>query len=245
MNSGELISVLKKNQPGFDPVIPFVPQRDKFLLLDFTNNNKELTDDIMNDTKAFSGYINRILENKKARYGIGGYAEYRTVYNKSKVFDGKAPGEEPRRLHLGIDIWGKHNTAVMAPIDGIIHSFAFNNRPGDYGATIILTHQVEAISFYTLYGHLSLNSIKNIAGGDRVMKGDTFAEFGIPAENGQWPPHLHFQVINDLEGWSGDYPGVCKYSEKEKYLSNCPDPDLILKMMEYAEASPNSWKEGL
>jgi murein DD-endopeptidase MepM/ murein hydrolase activator NlpD len=239
MNSDELISALKRNQTEFASVIPFVPQRDKLLLLDFTDTNKELTEDILNDTRTFTEYINRKLENNKTRYGIGGYEEYRTVYSKSKVFDGKTPGEEPRRLHLGIDVWGKPNTAVMAPLNGIVHSFAFNNRPGDYGATIILVHQLQGISFYTLYGHLSLNSIKNISEGERIMKGDIFAEFGIPAENGQWPPHLHFQVINDLEEWSGDYPGVCKFSEKEKYLDNCPNPDLILQMMEYAEASPS------
>jgi hypothetical protein len=58
-------------------------------------------------------------------------------------------------------------------------------------------------------------------------------------ENGQWPPHLHFQIVVDMEipiaiGRKGDYPGVCKLSEKEKYLNNCPNPDLILQMMEYA-----------
>jgi murein DD-endopeptidase MepM/ murein hydrolase activator NlpD len=92
---------------------------------------------------------------------------------------------------------------------------------------------LQKITFYTLYGHLSLNSIKNINEGDRIEKGDIFAEFGIPIENGQWPPHLHFQIIDDLEGWSGDYPGVCKFSEKEKYLENCPDPDFILQMNQY------------
>jgi peptidoglycan LD-endopeptidase LytH len=233
MNSIDLISVLKANRSGFGRIVPFDPEKNKLLLLDFTDNNKELTDDIVNDTRIFSAYINRRLENEKARYGIGGYGEHRTVYNKSKVFDGKFPGDEPRRLHLGTDIWGKHGTAVMAPIEGIVHSFAFNNRPGDYGATIILSHQLHRITFYTLYGHLSLNSIKNLSEGNRIEKGDLFAEFGIPIENGQWPPHLHFQIIHDLEGWSGDYPGVCKFSEREKYLENCPDPDLILQMNQY------------
>jgi len=143
-------------------------------------------------------------------------------------------GAEPRRLHLGIDIWGKPHSKVMAPLDGIVHSFAFNNAFGDYGATIIFTHNLNGETFYTLYGHLSLNSIKNIQEGDHIKKSDVFAEFGIPFENGQWPPHLHFQIILDMEGNKGDYPGVCKYSEKEKYLSNCPDPDLILQMMQYA-----------
>src|SRR5262249_30625654 len=107
------------------------------------------------------------------------------------------------------------------------------DRKGDYGATIILTHLLDETSFYTLYGHLSLNSIKNLREGDRISKGDYFAELGIPAENGQWPPHLHFQIIKDLQGWSGDYPGVCKYSEREVYLANCPDPELILQMNKY------------
>jgi murein DD-endopeptidase MepM/ murein hydrolase activator NlpD len=122
----------------------------------------------------------------------------------------------------------------MSPLNGIIHSFAFNNNFGDYGATIILTHNLDGFSFHTLYGHLSLNSIKNLREGNNVRKGDVIAEFGIPFENGQWPPHLHFQVIIDMEDWKGDYPGVCAESEKEKYLTNCPDPDLILQMMKYA-----------
>jgi murein DD-endopeptidase MepM/ murein hydrolase activator NlpD len=76
-------------------------------------------------------------------------------------------------------------------------------------------------------------SQENIQEGDRITKGDIFAEFGIPAENGHWPPHLHFQIIHDSEGWSGDYPGVCKYSEREKYLKNCSDPDLRLQLNQY------------
>jgi len=115
-----------------------------------------------------------------------------------------------------------------------VHSFAFNNQFGDYGATLILSHNIEEVSFHTLYGHLSLNSIKNFREGENVRKGDVIGEFGIPMENGQWPPHLHFQVIVDMEDQIGDYPGVCKYSEREKYLNNCPDPDLILQMMKYA-----------
>jgi peptidoglycan LD-endopeptidase LytH len=235
MKSQELIALLNKYPAEFARVVPFDPAKDKLVAMDFTDNNKELTDEVIRDTKAFSQYINHKMENANARYGIGGYGEHRTVYKTSKVFDGKFPGDEPRRLHLGIDIWGRYGTAVIAPLDGIVHSFANNNSPGDYGVTIILSHQLQRISFYTLYGHLSLNSIKNIREGDRIEKGDIFADFGIPIENGQWPPHLHFQIINDLEGWSGDYPGVCKLSERNKYLQNCPDPNYIIQMMQYAE----------
>ena len=214
----------------FCPVVPFEAD-DRLLLLDFTGKNTELTPKLLSDTALFTAYVNKKLNEAGARYGIGGYNEHRTVYSRSPVFD-TGEDDEPRRLHLGTDIWGKPYTRVMAPLDGIVHSFAFNNAYGDYGTTIILTHQLEGNVFHTLYGHLSLNSIKNVQEGETIKKGDVFAEFGIPVENGHWPPHLHFQIIYDMEGKKGDYPGVCRFSEKERYLENCPDPALLLKFDE-------------
>jgi peptidoglycan LD-endopeptidase LytH len=235
--------LLRKNAGLFHPVVPFLQGKDKLLALDFTVANHELTTPILQDTKSFTQYITEQLRQAGARYGIGGYTEHRTVYSRSKLFGSSETTlitkdmvnemDEPRRLHLGTDIWGKPHTAVMAPLNGIVNSFAFNDAFGDYGATIILAHQLSDVSFYTLYGHLGLNSIKNLQEGQRVNKGDIFAEFGIPSENGQWPPHLHFQIIADLQGWKGDYPGVCKFSEREQWLRNCPDPDLILQMNRY------------
>lgn len=268
----EFRELVKKYTNGFHPVVPFDPAKDKLLLLDFTENNKELTKEMLEDTTAFTRYINTKLQSANATYGIGGYAEHRTIYSRSDLFGPPAPlspsergsnpgaegplGEEesvvsssgsvrlqnfplrgdsggPRRLHLGTDIWGKTFTKVMAPLNGIVHSFAFNNGFGNYGATIVLTHNLEGHTFHTLYGHLSLNSLKNLQEGQNVKKGDVFAEFGPPAENGQWPPHLHFQIIIDMQGLKGDYPGVCAFSEREKWLVNCPDPDLILNMNQY------------
>jgi peptidoglycan LD-endopeptidase LytH len=229
----DIIDILKRNQYLFHPVVPFTSGTDKLLPLDLTAANTSLTDEILSDVKLFSDHINEQLQRAGALYGIGGYAEHRTVYRVSKVFDGNAMGEEPRRLHLGIDVWGKPHTRIISPLDGLVHSFANNDQPGDYGGTIILTHLLEGITFYTLYGHLSLNSIKNIREGMRIEKGEVFAELGIPAENGHWPPHLHFQIILDLNNMKGDYPGVCKFSEKEKYLANCPDPDLLLQLNQF------------
>jgi len=228
-----LQKVLDRFSRDFHPVVPFNPATDKLLLLDFSANNKDLSPHILNSTKDFAAYINHLLQDAGALYGIGGYAEHRTVYEMSNLFDADTSGGEPRRLHLGVDIWGKPNTHVMAPLDGIVHSFAFNKGTGDYGATLVLTHQLEGITFHTLYGHLSLASIANMREGARVMAGEVFGGFGIPAENGGWPPHLHFQVISDLGTFKGDYPGVCRYSEKEPYLQNCPDPDIILRLNRY------------
>ncbi|MES1219182.1 MAG: peptidoglycan DD-metalloendopeptidase family protein, partial [Bacteroidota bacterium] len=204
----QLTNSLKNYQQEFQSVVPFDPVKDKLLLLDFTDKNKELTDEILSDTNKFSDYITNKLHSSGSKYGIGGYAEHRTIYNRSKHFDSPT-GEEPRRLHLGIDIWGAVSTPVIAPVSGIVHSFAFNNNFGDYGATIILSHVIDGISFHTLYGHLSFNSLKNISEGDFIDKGDIFSEFGMQFENGHWPAHLHFQVIIDMKDNKGDYIGVC------------------------------------
>jgi murein DD-endopeptidase MepM/ murein hydrolase activator NlpD len=233
MQQQPLTSVLLKHQNEFASVVPFAPQKDKLSRLDFTDANKEITGSILANTSDFITYINQKLKIAGARYGIGGYGENRTIYSQSNVFGSSDDTKEPRRLHLGTDIWGKPHTPVMVPLDGIVHSFAFNNRFGDYGVTIILSHNLEGSGFFTLYGHLSLSSIKNMSEGDRIGKGDVFAEFGIPAENGQWPPHLHFQIINELGEWKGDYPGVCKFSEKNKWIANSPDPDLMLQLNKY------------
>jgi murein DD-endopeptidase MepM/ murein hydrolase activator NlpD len=236
-----LISTLKNNQQNFHPVVPFNPQTEKLFPFDFTENNKELTADQIADTEKFSQFINAQLKKHSCKYGIGGYNEHRTLYARSKHFDSTplsarrgAGGEaEPRRLHLGTDIWGEAGTKIMSPLNGIVHSFAFNNNDSDYGATIILTHNIDGISFHTLYGHLSLNSIKNLHEGKRISAGDVFTEFGMRFENGNWPSHLHFQIITDMENRQGDYPGVCKFSERGNWLQNSPDPDLILQLNQY------------
>ncbi|MEO5562375.1 MAG: peptidoglycan DD-metalloendopeptidase family protein [Chitinophagaceae bacterium] len=234
MYQTDLVDMLRKYK-SFHPVLPFDPVSDKLLSFDFTAANDQLSADVLNDINKFCRYIDDQLADNKAIYGIGGYAEHRTIYSRSNLFDAQHPGEEPRRLHLGIDVWGKAGTPISAPLDGRVHSFAFNDKTGDYGTTIILSHQLNNVTFFTLYGHLDLASIKNLQEGNEIKKGEIFTTLGVPAENGHWPPHLHFQLIKNLEGRSGDYPGVCKFSEREYYLQNCPDPDLILQMNKYVK----------
>lgn len=218
--------IILNNALKIGKVVDFKLGLDSLLPLDFTSANKELSNEILDDTILFSDWISRKLAVYKARYGIGGYDEHRTIYTRSAHFD---TGEEPRRLHLGVDIWGPALTPIYNFYDATVHSFANNDNFGDYGATIILAYEIDGFKFNALYGHLSLNSLNNLEEGKFIPAGTKFAELGIAAENGGWPPHLHFQVIRDIEGMQGDYPGVCRFSQRDKYLINCPDPNLILK----------------
>lgn len=225
----ELEKAIIKNKPDFHPVVDFDPATEKLFHFNFTASNTELGADEIADTGLFSDYVNGTLAKAGARFGIGGYKENRVLYNRSDMF----AGEESRSIHLGVDVWGPDGTAVYAALDGTVHSFANNDNFGDYGATIILSHRLESVVFHTLYGHLSLADISGLREGDLISKGMLFAHFGAPAENGNWPPHLHFQIIYDMMENKGDHPGVCKPSEMAFYTSNCPDADLILNMMQY------------
>jgi murein DD-endopeptidase MepM/ murein hydrolase activator NlpD len=228
---------------NFHKVVDFDSSKEKLIKLDFSAANTEILNVDISDFNALSSYINKKLTTAKAKYGIGGYNENRILYNNYNLFNtvnaNVSPKEEHleeplRTIHLGIDIWGEAGTKVYAPLGGIVHSFAFNNNYGDYGATLILLHQLNTFTFYTLYGHLSLEDIARVSEFEYIIRGHVIGHFGTPAENGNWPPHLHFQIIKDIGVNEGDYPGVCTLEEREKYLSNSPDPDAILRMMQYA-----------
>lgn len=224
-----LLTAIRKNQTSFHPVVQFEPGTDKLVLFDLTEGG-DLPAPVLTQAGDFFLFPEKFRENLAARYLIGGYNELRFMYNRSPLFDGEA---EPRRLHIGTDIWGPAGTAVHAFWGGMIHSVGSNDKPGDYGATIILLHQLEGVPFYTLYGHLSRRDIQGVSAGQYVVRGQQIGHFGEPEENGQWPPHLHFQIIRDMALYEGDYPGVVKVSEAAQWLFNCPDPDLILQLNKY------------
>ncbi len=198
------------------------------LKLDFSPSNADLEIIDLSDTKIFDDYVFGQLKEAHKKFGIGGYFEHRAIYKRSNVF---ATAEADfRNVHLGVDIWAASGTPIFCPLDGKVHSFQDNVGFGNYGPTVILEHQSEGTVFYTLYGHLTKSDLIGLKKGQRINAGEIFCHLGPFPENGDWPPHLHFQVMNDLEGNEGDFPGVCSVREIEKYKKICPDPDLILRM---------------
>lgn len=155
---------------------------------------------------------------------LGGYGEERNIYAHATLFS-----QDSRCIHLGVDIALKEATPLYAPLAGRIHSFKDNDTPFDYGPTIILEHELEDnVHFYTLYGHLSLNSLKDLTVGQLIEAGQLVGYIGSKSENGGWNPHVHFQIISDMDNMEGDYPGVSSKADSLKMLHKCPDPQFIL-----------------
>jgi len=223
----QLADYILRHPDKVGKVVDFDAVTDQLLRFNFTASNNDLSPEGIADTARFSNWVNLQLIQSRCRYGIGGYMEHRTLYARSALFD--TGSEEPRRLHLGMDIWAAAGTPVYAPLEGAVHSFQNNDRFGDYGPTIILQHSLNGLTLYSLYGHLNADSLLHLQVGQTIEKNQQIAAFGAETENGSWPPHLHFQLMFDMEGNWGDYPGVCRFSEQEQYRQNIPDPDLILK----------------
>ena len=191
-------------------------------LLDLSGNNPRLTPEKFTFLPRFAQYIEEELSAAGARFGYGGYGEDRAVY-VSPLFAG--PGSRSRSVHLGLDVWGPAGTPVYAPLPGRVHSFRDDPAPGSYGPTIVLEHDLpNGGQFYTLYGHLSPVDVTNKTAGAQVQGGERIASFGGAPENGGWPPHLHFQVMVDMLGLRGDFPGVAYREEAAHMLLLCPDP---------------------
>ncbi|MFT6808766.1 MAG: 4-aminobutyrate aminotransferase-like enzyme/Ser/Thr protein kinase RdoA (MazF antagonist) [Saprospiraceae bacterium] len=181
------------------------------------------------ETQKFQRHINRILEDHEADVGVGGYGEIRPFYTSDAFQTNGNEGAQWRTVHLGIDLWSVAGTNVFAPLDGVVHSFANNKGDCNYGPTIILQHHIsDALTFYTLYGHLSLDSIESLQVGQKIKKGSLVARIGSHEVNGNWPPHLHFQVMLDDLGMQGDFPGVAYPHDKDTWLSICPDPRMLI-----------------
>ena len=192
--------------------------------IDLSTNNLELNK--VKTVKYLAEYVKTKITEHNKKYGIGGYLEKRKIYEISNVF---TSNEGFRNNHLGIDIWAPQNTKVFSIIDGTVHSYKFNKVSGDYGATLILKHNIGENTFFTLYGHLSLKSIQNKILNQPIKKGECIADLGDFSENGNWPPHLHFQLILGIEGYHGDYPGVCNDGDLDFHKNNCPNPMFVLK----------------
>lgn len=208
-------------------ILPFDFTKDRYLVLDFTANNPDLATLDLTSTAAFTDYVFDQLRQAGAVVGVGGYNEHRVIYRRSPHFN---QTEEPRCIHLGIDLWAAAGTPVLAPLEGVVHSFQDNAHFGDYGPTIILQHEVAGQPLYSLYGHLSRTSLLGLEKGMPIRAGQQLAEIGPFPENGDWPPHLHFQLMTDLLGLTGDFPGVCSLTDRTRFLAICPNPNQWLRI---------------
>ncbi|KNC48157.1 4-aminobutyrate transaminase [Thecamonas trahens ATCC 50062] len=230
--------------------------QDSFLVLDLSANSPHVTATDVADPAMFTAAVDAALAAAGAEFGLGQYLEDRSIYGTDAYAPlpaPAAPGDAPRRadgpqslprrsMHLGVDVFAPAGTEVCALLPGQVHSFAVNAAFQDYGPTVVLAHSVAALNvaagggaaagidtFYTLYGHLSIDSLAGLQVGMHVPAGAVVGALGDVEVNGGWPPHLHFQIMLHMCGKNGDFEGVAQLRHAPLYASLTPDPNLLLR----------------
>jgi murein DD-endopeptidase MepM/ murein hydrolase activator NlpD len=161
------------------------------------------------------------------RYGLGLYAENRTVYATPQFADAASP--ERRTIHLGIDVFAPAGTPVHAPLPGKVRHLTYNADPLDYGHTLILEHDLGGVHFFTLYGHLAA-TLPDLHPTGTVAAGQIIAHLGDWPENGGWAAHIHFQIITDLLATAGNFFGVGHASLMDIWADISPDANLLMRL---------------
>ena len=217
-------------QQTVTPVLPFRPEA--VVALDLSVGSPLLHGDMKENTAvAVQTRIQQQMAKAGATVGIGRYLEPRLIYTDDAFASDVPSAAERRTIHLGIDLFAPADTPLFAPLPGIVHTLADNKAPQDYGPVIVLRHETdEGIPFFTLYGHLSRESLTSLTVGQVVTAGSPIGTIGSTAVNGGWPPHLHFQIITDLLDYKDGFPGVCRFSQQAVWQALALDPNLILRL---------------
>ena len=221
---------LKRNRDAMAPVLDIDLRTAPLKIFDLSVASSLVHGNPEKNTEA---YITKRLwaemQAANAKAGIGRYNEARMLYTSPLFVTGNVSTAEHRAVHIGIDLFAETGAAVHAPIAGKVFAFSNNDAPQDYGPVVILEHTTDkGEPFYTLFGHLSPDSLEGLYAGKPIACGERFGRIGAADVNGGWTPHLHFQIITDLLDMGCDFPGVVRSGERSLWTLFSPDPNLVI-----------------
>ena len=180
-----------------------------------------------NNIDFFQFKIDQLQQEHPTKIISGGYLEPRPLYTATAYDKIGNYGPESRTIHLGIDFWLPTNTPVHALFDGEIAVAVNDHGDKEYGGLVVLKHKEEDLEFFTLYGHLDPASVLHYQKGDTILKGQKIGVLGDKTVNGNWAPHLHFQVMLSLLDYTTDFPGVAYANQIAVWKSLCIDPNAL------------------
>ena len=242
-DSLRVVAWLKENSRSFASPIGVPLDETNTLVLDLSVGSLDVESPRqLANHQSFGELVFSKLKEAGASIGVGRYNEARLIYSGDQY---REPGNESRTIHLALDLFVESGTPVFAVHDGVIHSFQDNAKLLDNGPTIVVKHETTSHGppFYILYSHMTRDSLAGLSVGQVVMRGEQIGAVGKYPDNGGWPSHLHFQLIVDMLDQKGDLFGVAPPSNRDIWLSICPDPNLILQIPATHFPKPNPTQE--
>ena len=188
-----------------------------------------------NNLDLFQFKIEQLQKEVPTKILAGGYLEPRNLYTSTEYDTIGNYGNQSRTIHIGVDFWLPENTPVHALFDGEVVIVENDIGDKEYGGLVVLKHQQKDFCFYTLYGHNTAQSVLKHKLGAIVKKGAQVAALANYPENGNWAPHLHFEITLSLLDYKTDFPGVAYFNQIDVWKSLCPDPNLLFKIDGFKE----------
>src|SRR3989338_9189257 len=152
--------------------------------------------------------------------------------------------------HLGEDISASQGTEVRSIGQGMVVEVNYNPASGNYGGRVLVQYSTQIETVTAVYGHLGKNTDDPLTDniyvsvGQSVNEGQALGRIGSTAENGGWPPHLHFGIHRgsylggqtECDRWTyAGYTAKAYSADNECYcavLDNWYDPSEFLGISE-------------
>tara|TARA_B100001248_G_scaffold103616_2_gene77211 strand:- start:2351 stop:5380 length:3030 start_codon:yes stop_codon:yes gene_type:complete len=236
-NKTKLINWAKKTNFSIKDLLPEI-KKSKFYNLDLSVGSKWLGNKSeIEDLDLFQFKISKLQKKIPDSIISGGYLEPRSIYTSNTYEKNGENGEENRTIHLGLDFWVPPGTKVCSVFDGEIVAAVNDKGNKEYGGLVIIKHKVEDFEFFSLYGHNTVDSVLKNKIGSKVKRGKEIAVVANYPENGNWAPHLHFQIMHTMLDFKVDFPGVCFSKQENVWKDICPNPNILFKQKELSITS--------
>ena len=149
------------------------------------------------DFETFQSEVFAELAASGASWAVGKYLEDRSglLANYPEMI------QQGRVFHAGLDIVVPPDVGLFAPLAGVVHEVVVDGGMGNYGGVVVLRHELEAVIFYSLYGHL--NTRFEVRPGQVLRAGERFGSIGKGKDSGGWFTHTHLQILTPLAMSSG------------------------------------------
>lgn len=180
----------------------------------------------INDQKALQAYADDLMSEANTNWAVSDFGE-----NRKFMFSELGHlqmVEEGRFFHLGLDIWAPVGFELFAPLAGEIVVSEYEAGAGNYGGMVVVKHEVEKQTFYTVYGHLNKDKLPVLG---LIQKADRIGFLGEMDSNGGYFYHVHLQVLTEVgfkKGFTNKgYATLEDFQKIEKY---CLDPRFLFKI---------------
>lgn len=214
------------NNHRFGPVVQATLGRAHVAILDASLTSGYLEHPSRDSGENLTHWWRTQLARVAPLIGIGRYAEDRGIYDHHST----PRPENPRKIHHAIDIFLPAASMVLCPFPGIVEDLGIDTERHGFGGIVVLRHQTdEGLPFWTFYGHLEHKTVTSLQPGQEIGQGTVIGLLGSEAENGGWPPHLHFQLMTHLMGWRAlEIIGISWENQWALWREICPNPNIIL-----------------